>query len=115
MTRDLLRFAMFLFFLHWKEKRSLLLYSICLFLTAIRSTIRVRNRRSLIGKPSPTKTIRKTRVPFTAKEVEYLEEGIEKFGVGNWKEIIKHYKFNPRRTNQDLKDKWRNLMKYSKV
>ena len=88
-----------------------MLYSLCLFLTAIRPTIRIRNRRSLIGKSSSTKTVRKTRVPFTAEEVEHLEEGIEKFGVGNWKKILNHYKFNPRRTNQDLKDKWRNLTK----
>jgi len=50
-------------------------------------------------------------VPFDEQEVQNLEKGVEKFGVGQWKKIRLHYKFNSRRTNTDLKDKWRNLLK----
>ena len=52
-----------------------------------------------------------TNIRWTDEEVEFLKEGVERFGVGNWKEILRTYKFHSRRTNVDLKDKWRNLKK----
>ena len=51
------------------------------------------------------------RVRWTEEEVEYLKEGVERFGIGNWKAIRQNYSFHRRRTNVDLKDKWRNLQK----
>ena len=43
--------------------------------------------------------------------MEYLKEGVEKFGVGHWRTILENYPFHSRRSNVDLKDKWRNLQK----
>ena len=51
-----------------------------------------------------------TRRPFTAQEEENLKEGVSKYGY-KWKSIFHHYRFNKGRKPQDLKDKWRNLLK----
>ncbi len=51
------------------------------------------------------------RVWWTEEEVEFLKEGVVRFGIGNWKTIRQTYPFNSRRTNLDLRDKWRNLQK----
>ena len=59
---------------------------------------------------------RTTRVPFSGEEDEYLLEGVRRFcsfGVGakmKWRHILSEYPFLPRRTNVDLKDRWRNLI-----
>jgi hypothetical protein len=47
---------------------------------------------------------------FTAEEVEYLYEGIARFGLGNWSQILRNFNFT-HRTSVDLKDKWRNIIK----
>lgn len=57
---------------------------------------------------------RRQKKRWTADEEAALRTGVEKFGVGNWKLI--HTAYNSRfqdRTDGDLKDKWRNLMKSS--
>ena len=51
------------------------------------------------------------RIKWTDEEVEYLKEGVERFGFGSWKTILNAYPFHNRRSNVDLKDKWRNLQK----
>lgn len=51
------------------------------------------------------------RVRFTQKEVQNLLEGVKRFGVGKWKEILGCYEFNEKRTTVDLKDKYRNIQK----
>jgi hypothetical protein len=50
------------------------------------------------------------RRPFTAQEEDNLKEGVLKYGY-KWKSILDHYRFNQGRTPQNLKDKWRNLLK----
>lgn len=51
------------------------------------------------------------RVRWKEEEVEYLKKGVETYGVGHWRTILERYPFHSRRTNVDLKDKWRNLQK----
>ena len=47
---------------------------------------------------------------WTDQEVAALEEGLEKFGIGNWAAILRNYShvFKPQRSSVDLKDKHRN-------
>ena len=46
---------------------------------------------------------------WDAVEIANFERGIAECGVGNWKDILVGYKFQPGRTNVDLKDKYRNM------
>ena len=50
---------------------------------------------------------------FSDEETANLIEGYKRFGA-DWKSILKHYKFD-NRTNVDLKDKARNLMKHNLI
>jgi len=40
--------------------------------------------------------------------VQHLQEGVTKFGHGNWAKIRSSYPFPAYRTGVHLKDKWRN-------
>ncbi|KAJ8022003.1 hypothetical protein HOLleu_39365 [Holothuria leucospilota] len=60
-------------------------------------------RRSLEG------TSADIRRPWTKDEVKKLIKGVIRFGVGKWAEIQDHYEFD--RTNVNIKDKWRNLVR----
>ncbi|XP_003386559.2 PREDICTED: uncharacterized protein LOC100633593 [Amphimedon queenslandica] len=64
-------------------------------------TIRVRSRRSL----------------WSYDAVAALVDGVNRFGVGNWKRILesKSAKKFPTSNNVAIKDKWRNLVKYEHV
>jgi hypothetical protein len=42
--------------------------------------------------------------------VEHLVSGYRRFGT-DWRAIQQHYQFHPARTNVDLKDKFRNLVR----
>lgn len=57
---------------------------------------------------------RRKKKMWSLQEEEALRKGVEQFGKGNWKLILKS---NPgafdERTEVDLKDKWRNMMRYS--
>jgi serine/threonine protein kinase len=55
---------------------------------------------------------RNSRVPFSSEEDEYLREGMQRFGWAHdkWIQILKNYPFLARRSNMDLKDRWRNLL-----
>ena len=66
----------------------------CMFITVIS-----------IAKVKPQK-----RRPFTQEEVDWLREGVSRFGVGRWRSILDSYNFKGR-TTVNLKDKWRNLVK----
>lgn len=48
---------------------------------------------------------------FSPEEEKFLTDGVKKYGAGNWKKILCHYKFHWKRTPVDLKDKYRNMMK----
>jgi len=51
------------------------------------------------------------RVPFSLQEERALREGVSRYQHAHnmWKEILRHYDFDPKRTAVDLKDKWRNI------
>ncbi|XP_044492487.1 uncharacterized protein LOC123216170 isoform X2 [Mangifera indica] len=55
---------------------------------------------------------RRKKKRWTSEEEQALRNGVQKFGAGNWKVILKS---NPNafaeRTEVDLKDKWRNMMR----
>ena len=53
---------------------------------------------------------RRRRKFWSDGEVEMLEEGVQRFGMGNWTKILKHYDFKGR-TSVNLKDKWRVILK----
>lgn len=57
---------------------------------------------------------RRKKKKWSLEEEDALRKGVEQFGKGNWKLILKS---NPgafdERTEVDLKDKWRNMTRYS--
>ncbi len=50
---------------------------------------------------------------FSEQEVQHLREGVQKYGVGNWANMLNDpaLQFDETRNAVSLKDKWRNLMK----
>ncbi|KAG0569192.1 hypothetical protein KC19_6G072300 [Ceratodon purpureus] len=62
--------------------------------------------------------LRRTRLPWTRQEELALKEGVKRFSYNGvwgfqWKRILEfgQGRFDPSRTDVDLKDKWRNLVK----
>ncbi|XP_046851734.1 telomere repeats-binding bouquet formation protein 1-like [Xenia sp. Carnegie-2017] len=55
---------------------------------------------------------KKMRCPFSLQEEDNLKAGVSRFGY-KWTCIMEHYEFKKGRTPQNLKDKWRNLLKSS--
>eukprot|EP00731_Ephydatia_muelleri_P036947 Em0360g5a len=53
----------------------------------------------------------KHRIPWTKKDEQTLQQAVKRYGIGNWREILKNCVFDVQRTNVDLKDKWRNMSK----
>jgi hypothetical protein len=51
---------------------------------------------------------------WTESEESLLIDGVKRFGRGKWKKILEHYNFN-NRTEVNLKDKWRNMVKFGYV
>jgi len=72
-----------------------------------------RKRESLALSPKLKKFRFSTAIrhPWTHHEAQLLVEGVERFGLGHWAAILKHYKFPAYRDNVSLKDKWRNMKK----
>ena len=56
---------------------------------------------------------RRPRTPWSRDEVAALELGVSTLGEGHWGVILERYaaRFHSRRTDVDLKDKWRNLQR----
>ncbi|XP_038076918.1 telomeric repeat-binding factor 2-like isoform X2 [Patiria miniata] len=54
------------------------------------------------------------RKPWTEDEVDLLKKAIRRYGVGRWSEMIVSYDFNGR-TNVNLKDKWRTMVKNGEI
>ncbi|KAK9735832.1 hypothetical protein RND81_04G231300 [Saponaria officinalis] len=87
------------------------------------SPVRPRLPSRKVQKTSPLKvpeyrnlSRRRERKRWTSLEEDTLREGVLKYGRGNWKFILLDAKFAEvfqGRTEVDLKDKWRNLTKYS--
>ncbi|CBZ51393.1 conserved hypothetical protein [Neospora caninum Liverpool] len=56
------------------------------------------------------------RLRWTVEETEAFVRGVNEYGVGNWKNISRHYgHLLGGRTNMQLKDKWLNLVKHDHV
>ena len=51
------------------------------------------------------------KVKFSENEENFVIEGVDEYGVGNWKEILQAYPFHKSRTNISIKDKYRTLLK----
>jgi len=51
------------------------------------------------------------KVFFSEEEENYLREGVNTYGRGNWAVILNKYDFHKRRTPIDLKDKWRTMQR----
>ncbi|KAK6943493.1 SANT/Myb domain [Dillenia turbinata] len=59
---------------------------------------------------------RRQKKKWSVEEEDKLMQGVKKFGEGNWKLILDCYReVFQERTSTDLKDKWRNLMRYPKA
>jgi len=69
-------------------------------------------KRRARGAPS---TARIHRVQWSMEEKDMLREGVSAYGLGKWAEILKAYDFHKHRTNVDLKDKWRNMVKHGEA
>ena len=76
--------------------------------------VRQETRRDRVrkGRSKARRSSRKRRI-FTAKEEEWLWDGVRKYGVGNWKTILESYPFSER-TSVNLKDKYRVIQKNKK-
>lgn len=80
-------------------------------------------KRSVLKSPVSTpSSINSTRVkkkkqrvrnPWTDEEVAYLHAAVKSVGKGNWTLALSQFKFQDFRTAVDLKDKWRNLTKWT--
>lgn len=63
--------------------------------------------------PPPKRVSQRPRMKWTSKETEQLMRGIEIYGIGKWKKILRHpdFSFQPGRTSVDLKDHFRTKSK----
>jgi hypothetical protein len=64
----------------------------------------------------PLSTMGAPKQKWTSEEEGALRAGVEKYGAGKWKTILKDPEFTlclASRSNVDLKDKWQNLMSVS--
>lgn len=54
---------------------------------------------------------RRQKVPWTAEEVQHLENGLKIYGPGRWADILRdnRFAFHEKRSGVDLKDKARNV------
>uniref|UniRef100_A0A8C4Q1I6 Telomeric repeat-binding factor n=1 Tax=Eptatretus burgeri TaxID=7764 RepID=A0A8C4Q1I6_EPTBU len=59
---------------------------------------------------SRQKLRKQSRNRWTLEESTWLKLGVEKYGLGNWSTILASYNFYER-TNVNLKDRWRNMVK----
>merc|ERR1711916_210050 len=76
-----------------------------------------RTENSIKNDSNKIKFDRRMRQTWTEEETESLVEGVKKHGAGHWSDIVSDSKltFSPKRTNVDLKDKWKNLLKSGKI
>lgn len=78
-----------------------------------RSAVQLKDKWRNLQKDSPLEITPKEdglRRRWSADEIRWLEEGVQEFGDGSWKEIQASKPFVNRSAVQ-LKDKWRNLLK----
>ena len=53
----------------------------------------------------------KQRMPWTKNDELKLQQAVKRYGIGNWRKILENCNFDNKRTNVDIKDKWRNMNK----
>merc|ERR1711916_268450 len=76
-----------------------------------------RTENSIKNDSNKIKFDRRMRQTWTEEETESLVEGVKKHGAGHWSDIVSDstLTFSPKRTNVDLEDKWKNLLKSGKI
>jgi len=75
------------------------------------STVEQQRKESIAAKRCPPKK----KFLWTEKEIKYLTEGVERYGIGKWSLILSEFHFPSYRDGVSLKDKWRNLVKNHQV
>ncbi|XP_063779988.1 telomeric repeat-binding factor 1 isoform X2 [Pseudophryne corroboree] len=78
------------------------------------TTINKRNQDNEKNKLHTSFGATKKKQPWTWEEDKLLKTGVKKYGVGQWRKILVHYKFN-NRTGVMLKDRWRTMKKLNIV
>ncbi|VWU51545.1 telomeric repeat binding factor 1, putative [Hepatocystis sp. ex Piliocolobus tephrosceles] len=69
------------------------------------------NKEQTTGQTTRKRAKYRNRCMWTRREVEFLIDGINKYGLSNWSQILNSYDFPKYRTNINLKDKYRNFKK----
>lgn len=63
-----------------------------------------------LSQPVPPQDRRRARMKFEAEEVKNIQDGVKALGT-NFRDILYGYRFHPRRSAMDLRDKYRNMAK----
>ena len=73
-------------------------------------------KKAKVAEDSPSRESFEKKVRFSEEEAAALLEGVKRYGVGKWKNILRDPEwqgvFHKKRNDVDLKDKWANMCKH---